>query len=228
MTDPDPDRDLLAGEYVLGTLDQDQSDAVESAMATDPALRSAVDAWERRLAPLGVYMTPEAPPAGLWTTIEARLWPSRQSKPWRFIWPAWAIGASLVAAGLGVFAVLPRPAGNQMTAVLVADASQPAYLARVDGAGGLQLAAAVSAAGVRPQAPPGRSLQLWGLPPGTTTPRSLGVLPREPGPFTVTPSSLRAVPDMLILISQEPEGGSPTGLPTGPVVFYGRLTAVGG
>ena len=120
-----------------------------------------------------------------------------------------------------------RPPANQMSAVLVADANQPAYLARVDASGGLQLAAAVSAGGVRPHAPAGRSLQLWGLPPGATTPRSLGVLPRDAGPFNVTAGALRAVPDMLILISQEPEGGSPTGLPTGPVVFYGRLVALG-
>ncbi len=224
----EPERNLLAGEYVLGTLDQRESAEIEAAMATDPAMRAAVETWERQLAPLEIFMTPEAPPPGLWTQIEADLWPVARPSAWRFIWPSWAIGATLVAASLALFAVMPRAPTNQMSAVLVADASQPAYLARVDASGGLQLAAAVSAGGIRPQAPAGRSLQLWGLPPGTTTPRSLGVLPREAGPFNVAAGALRAVPDMLILISQEPEGGSPTGLPTGPVVFYGRLTAVGG
>ena len=228
----DPERTLLAGEYVLGTLDHRASAEVEAAMATDPALRDAVETWERQLAPLEIFMTPEAPPPGLWNHIEADLWPVPRARVWRFVWPAWAIGATLVAASLALFAVLPRlpanrPPANQMSAVLVADANQPAYLARVDASGGLQLAAAVSAGGVRPQAPAGRSLQLWGLPPGATTPRSLGVLPRDAGPFNVTAGALRAVPDMLILISQEPEGGSPTGLPTGPVVFYGRLVALG-
>ena len=52
------------------------------------------------------------------------------------------------------------------------------------------------------------------------------MLPKDAGIFRVAPGQLHAVPDMLILISQEPEGGSPTGLPTGPVVFYGRLVAV--
>jgi hypothetical protein len=223
----DADRDLLAGEYVLGTLDQRESSAVEAAMLTDPALRAAVETWERHLAPLEVFATPEAPPPGLWRQIETALWPVAPRSAWRFVWPGWAIGATLVAAGLALFAVLPRAPDSRMTAVLVADANQPAYVARVDASGGLQLAAAVSAGGARPQAPAGRSLQLWGLPPGATTPRSLGVLPRTPGPFTVAPGALRAVPDMLILISQEPEGGSPTGLPTGPVVFYGRLIASG-
>jgi anti-sigma-K factor RskA len=30
---------------------------------------------------------------------------------------------------------------------------------------------------------------------------------------------------MLIAISLEPEGGSPTGQPTGPILFFGRLIA---
>jgi anti-sigma-K factor RskA len=224
----DPERNLLAGEYVLGTLDQQESAKIEAAMATDPGLRDAVETWERQLAPLEIFMTPEAAPPGLWRQIEADLWPQRRPSLWRFVWPAWAVGATVVAASLAFFAVLPRTPAIQMTAVLVADANQPAYLARVDASGGLQLAAAVSAGGVRPQAPAGRSLQLWGLPPGATAPRSLGVLPRGAGSFTVTAGALRAVPNMLILISQEPEGGSPTGQATGPVVFYGRLTAVGG
>lgn len=222
------ERNMLAGEYVLGTLDQRESAEIEAAMATDPALRAAVETWERQLAPLEIFMTPEAPPPGLWKQIEADLWPVPRRSVWRFVWPTWAIGATLVAAGLALVAFMPRAPVNLMTAVLVADANQPAYLARVDAGGGLQLAAAVSAGGIRPQAPAGRSLQLWGLPPGATVPRSLGVLPRDAGPFSVAAGALRAVPDMLILISVEPEGGSPTGQATGPVVFYGRLIPAGG
>jgi anti-sigma-K factor RskA len=32
---------------------------------------------------------------------------------------------------------------------------------------------------------------------------------------------------MLIEISVEPPGGSPTGRPTGPILFYGRLSEAG-
>lgn len=222
------ERDVIAGEYVLGTLDQHSSEQVEAAMARDPNWAAAVAAWEARLGGLVDLAPPEAPPPQLWTEVEAALWPAPAAparKPSRF-WQSWAIGASLAAAALAGLAVMPRQTAPQMQAVLVADANQPAFMAQVDAAGGLQLAAATSAGGVRPNAAEGRSLQLWGLPPGATTPRSLGVLPRDAGIFHVASGQLHAVPDMLILISQEPEGGSPTGLPTGPVVFYGRLVAV--
>ena len=221
------ERDVIAGEYVLGTLDQQSSDQVEAAMAADPAWAASVAAWERRLRGLVDLAPPEAPPPQLWTQVEAALWPAAAPKRnfGRF-WQGWAIGASLAAAAFAGLALVPRATAPQMQAVLVADANQPAFMAQVDASGGLQLAAATSAGGVRPNAAEGRSLQLWGLPPGATTPRSLGVLPKDAGIFRVAPGQLHAVPDMLILISQEPEGGSPTGQPTGPVVFYGRLIAV--
>jgi len=231
------ERDVIAGEYVLGTLDQQTSEQVEAAMARDPNWAAAVAAWEARLRGLVDLAPPEAPPPQLWTAVEAALWPTDALKRARFwqatriwratrFWQSWAIGASFVVAALAVFALLPRQTAPQMLAVLVADANQPAFMAQVDASGGLRLAAATSAGGVRPNAAAGRSLELWGLPPGATAPRSLGVLPKDPGIFRVAAGQLRAVPDMLIMISQEPEGGSPTGQPTGPVVFYGRLIAV--
>ena len=154
------ERDVIAGEYVLGTLDQQSSEQVEAAMARDPHWAEAVAAWEARLRGLVALAPPEAPPADLWTQVEEAVWPGAAPSRVRFwrakgFWQSWAIGASLAAAA-----------------------------------------------------------------------RSLGVLPKDPGIFRVAPGQLHAVPDMLIMISQEPEGGSPTGQPTGPVVFYGRLAAV--
>jgi anti-sigma-K factor RskA len=59
-TDP-AERDALAGEYVLGTLDARAAAEVVRAMETDAALRQAVAAWEARLAPLTALAPPEAP-----------------------------------------------------------------------------------------------------------------------------------------------------------------------
>jgi anti-sigma-K factor RskA len=64
-------------------------------------------------------------------------------------------------------------------------------------------------------------LELWALGAGETRPRSLGVLPA---------SGTRMVaalpPGTQLLVSLEPRGGSPTGQPTGPVLYGGRLTAL--
>jgi anti-sigma-K factor RskA len=231
------EREALAGEYVLGTLDWRTAAAVERAMQTDAALREAVAAWEARLAPLAVLATPEAPPPDLWARIEASLprdpaaaaRPAPMAAPRRtgWLWRSWALGATAVAAGLaGVLVLRPaeQPAPRLMT-VLLTQSDQPAWLVEAEG-NALRLAA------VGQQAPPAddRVRQLWALPQGATAPTSLGLIPREAGRYTVQPQAVGITPHpgMLVEITLEPPGGSPTGRPTGPVLFIGRLTAAGG
>jgi anti-sigma-K factor RskA len=195
-------------------------------MADDPAFRALVEAWEARLAPLAALAAPEAPPPGLWERIAAALDagrppaaapPPRPSGFWRF----WALGASAAAAGLAALLLLrPVPEPPLMT-VLLTQSDQPAWLVEADG-GALRLAA------LNPQPlPPDRVMQLWALPQGATAPTSLGLIPPQ-GRLTVTPATLRPEPGMLIEISLEPPGGSPTGRPTGPILFIGRLAPARG
>ena len=71
-----------------------------------------------------------------------------------------------------------------------------------------------------------RVLELWAVPP-QGAPRSLGlissngmtVIARDRLPKDVLESSSTSA----LAVSVEPAGGSPTGAPTGPVVFAGRL-----
>jgi anti-sigma-K factor RskA len=65
------------------------------------------------------------------------------------------------------------------------------------------------------------SLELWALPKGGK-PRSLGVLSGANAVLRLASSadqSLSNVP--MLAVSLEPKGGSPTGLPTGPVLYSG-------
>jgi anti-sigma-K factor RskA len=216
------ERDALAAEYVLGTLESREADQLRARMETDAELAASVADWERRLAPLMTLATPEAPPSELWTRIERSLGlgvsPAR--KAWRFPWPALGIGASAVAAGLAAFIVLrPTPQAPLMT-VLLTSRDQPAWLVEAQG-DTIRLAALN-----RRDIEPGRVAQLWALPQGATAPTSLGLVP-ESGRFSVTPQTIRPHPGMLIEITLEPPGGSPTGRPTGPVLFIGRLSAAG-
>ncbi len=141
-TDP-VERDALAAEYVLGTLDAHAARQVEQAMEADADLRDMVAAWEARLSPLTALTLPEAPPPGLWeriaTSLDGPATPApamaRPSPFWRF----WALGASAVAAGLAAFLVL-RPAPEQrLMTVLLAQRDQPAWVVEADG-GALRLA----------------------------------------------------------------------------------------
>lgn len=234
MIPADPaERDALAGEYVLGTLDARQAAEVAAALPTDAALRAAVAEWEARLAPLAALVPEEAPPPDLWQRIEAALpgttprpaaplLPAAAARPRLGLWRGWAIGATALAAGLAAFLVLrPAPEPRLMT-VLLTSRDQPAWVVEAGPGGALRLAA------LNPQPiPPDRVMQLWALPQGATAPTSLGLVPPE-GRLTVTPAGIRPEPGMLIEITLEPPGGSPIGRPTGPILFIGRLAAAAG
>jgi anti-sigma-K factor RskA len=69
--------------------------------------------------------------------------------------------------------------------------------------------------------PTDKDLELWALPKGETKPRSLGVLPPSGRQLTA-----ELAPDTQLLVSLEPKGGSPTGQPTGPVLYGGWLTTI--
>ena len=70
--------------------------------------------------------------------------------------------------------------------------------------------------------------ELW-LIPADGKPRSLGLLQRRPRRHRRHPArTLRHLPtsDAVLAVSLEPQGGSPTGAPTGPVIAAGKLTAL--
>ena len=67
------DREALAAEYVLGTLDADERARVELMLETDPPFATLVHAWEKKLGELHHTIEPVEPPAHVWRRITARL-----------------------------------------------------------------------------------------------------------------------------------------------------------
>lgn len=229
------ERDALAGEYVLGTLEAREARGVEQALAADAELRESVARWESTLTPLTALAPEEAPPPELWARIEAALpgagvAPSRQSfDRWRFDhwrpnpWRWFALGSSAVAAGLAAL-LLVRPVQEApLMTVLLTNRDQPAWLVEAERGGALRLAAVN-----RQPVPADRVMQLWALPRGATAPTSLGLIASEAGQYSVSTTAIRPSPGMLIEITLEPPGGSPTGRPTGPILFIGRLSEATG
>lgn len=220
-------RDALLGEYVLGTLDAKAAAELRAALEGDAALRVELAAWEARLAPLARLAPQEAPPAELWERIEAAIAPVAKPPRQPWFWRAWALGATVAAAVLAGVAVLPRAPETRYMTVLVTDKSAPAWIAATDASGALRVSAVAALDGTNPAAPSGRALELWGVAPGAKAPVSLGLLPQNGGQVAVPATKFRPVAGMQILISVEPEGGAPNGAPTGPVVFFGRLSEAG-
>ena len=68
-----------------------------------------------------------------------------------------------------------------------------------------------------------QTLELWMQPPNASAPKSLGTLPPA-GRETILP--VLPVAGTALSISLEPLGGSPTGAPTGRVVYAGALRPI--
>ncbi|HKW52498.1 MAG TPA: anti-sigma factor [Stellaceae bacterium] len=223
------DRDelnVLAGEYVLGTLEPEARREVEAALAGNAELRRAVAFWEERLHPLSRLAQPAEPPAQAWDGIAARLDPSKPTRAAPGLWQSAALwrwttaAASLAAACLALYiAIAPPAAAPSFIAMLRApQQDQPAWIATA-GRNGLLLRAVAGETTLVD-----RSFELWAIAPGAKQPQSLGVIPAN-GRL-----DLGALPTAIhsggtLAISIEPKGGSPTGQPTGPIVFVGTLIA---
>ena len=62
---------------------------------------------------------------------------------------------------------------------------------------------------------------------GDAAPASLGVLPDDPhAVLEVAEGHRAAMPNATLAISDEPAGGSPTGLPTGDVLAAGQVSSI--
>ena len=233
------DFDMQAGEYVLGTLGATERLAFERSLASQPDLRRAVAAWEKRLGPLNRVGPSAPPPDALWASIEAAL-PQAASRPELKLiqgsggpdklraavayWKRAAIGASALAAALAVAMVgreLTRAAivpAASYVAVVNRGGDQPALIVRVDVASGTVLVRPVAA-----ETPASKSLELWYIVDGIP-PKSMGVVGSDPLKLAVPVSTVSGPsPQLTFAVTVEPVGGSPTGGPTGPVVYSGKL-----
>jgi anti-sigma-K factor RskA len=223
------DIDMLAAEYALGTLPAGERAATALRARDDAALAAAIVAWERRLGPLVETVAPRDAPAGVWEKIEARIAAAgdgnvvsieRRLRRWRTA----AIAASALAASLilfvGVREFAQPKADRTLVAVLQKDPQSPAFLVSVD-LDKRQLT--IRAVAAKPE--PGKSYELWLVHDDLKTPRSLGLVGAQP--VTVSPTLAAYAPNVIedatLAVSLEPPGGSPTGAPTGPVLWSGKL-----
>jgi anti-sigma-K factor RskA len=237
MTD-DKDIDGLAGEYVLGTLDAGERASVAARRQREPLLNAAILDWERRLGPLTDLVAPVTPPTDLLRKIEARIDGADIAPPGSAtiidlrrrvkLWRATAVAATALAASLivavGVREFEPHPKQQNLVAVLQKDAASPAFLVTVNVEDRTMTVRPVSA-----KHEAGKSYELWLVQDSLGAPKSLGVID-EPGAMTrptLATYKRDVIESATFAVSLEPEGGSPTGAPTGPVVFAGKLIPQG-
>lgn len=215
--------EALAREYVLGLLPARSRARFARVLSFSLVARRAVTAWERRFAPLAAAVRPVEPPESAWTGIETALGlraaPRARAAG---IWPALAAALAIVAvlfAGL-YFSQQPSVERPAYVSVVTDAATGPVWLLQA-----FTEARALRVSTVNPRpAPAGSSYELWMLPDGGN-PVSLGLLP-EMGAAQVGLNAAQLgvlTRTMTLAVSVEPAGGSPTGLPTGPVILTAPL-----
>ena len=218
------DDDILAAEHALGLADAGAREA------SDPSFAAAVDAWRMRLDSL---LGPErAPPPELWGRIAAGLPANDDSaRPWRFA----TFAASAVAAALLGVIVL-RPGGEPPSPAPRIAATAPARMmvaSLMPAEGGGMVSVTYDDREGRMLVNPvrmdarGKTPELWVIPAGGK-PRSLGVIPARAAATMIVPARMRGLiaGGATLAVSLEPQGGSPTGQPTGPVVMSGTMSRV--
>lgn len=215
--------EILAGEFVLGLLDPEPTREIVEALEYNLQLREAVAFWEQKFYPLSALAPPADPPADLWNTIEARLAaPKTHGAPswWNSVSPwRWATAALAAAAAALVFYIATIPAVPPLVAGLHAPQSVAANWIATVGSNGLRLAAVG-----RETPPEARVFELWSIAKSGAQPRPLGVISTG-GSLHLAAAPSDIGPGSTLAISVEPVGGSPTGSPTGPIVFVGVLKA---
>jgi len=220
--------DRLAADYVSGTLRGPARRRFESLLPAHPLLRTAVREWQARLMPLTISIAPQKPPAAVWKRIEARIGGAVPAPPARILWwnklAVWrgvSAFATVAVIGLAVLLASPGPAQPPVVVVLsatgTADGAVPAsFVASISGDG----RAMVTRPLVNVSLEANRALELWAL-PGSGAPRSLGLISASGA--TVVKKGQALAGATALAVSLEPAGGSPTGAPTGPVLFVGKL-----
>jgi anti-sigma-K factor RskA len=222
-------QERLAAEYALGTLRGGARRRFQRWMGEDAALSRSVREWQARLAPMAASVAPVAPRARVWQEIEGRLGlanrddSSKSSARTSSIWRALGLVAGgALAAALFMTQLLPllqKPAGtSSYVAVLSDPRTQKPVLLVSAGRKGSQLRVKTLDPAIHVA---DASLELWALPKGGK-PKSLGVFSRGNEVLRLASSADQSLSDVpMLAVSLEPKGGSPTGLPTGPVLYSG-------
>ena len=216
-------RRALAADYAIGLMPPTARKRFEHLLQDDAPLRAELARWNTHLSQLTEPLLEQPVPDHVWQAIVARIEPQTLHVPARRPFWSWvrlsALACSLLIA-LTVGLLYNRDS-VQYKATLLSGTAQP----------GLSIEAHSDYLNVRPlelaAVDGGRSLELWAI-PVEGKPVSLGLIPRDGDGRIVlsqTQQQLIRIP-VVLAVSLEPQGGSPTGQPTGPVLYQGPLASL--
>lgn len=222
--------DATIAEYAIGVLPHAERVAFQNALKTDQVLQERLRIWEEQMVPQSDAIEQIPAPQSVFDAVEDRLFEREQTtqtwwsglKNWRL--PAMASAVAILLLGLFVWNDTRFNGGtNDM---YLADITNQSYEIQIVGifdpeTSEFNLRRLVGV----PE--PNRDFELW-LVDGDSAPVSLGVMPSDKITTIVkiNPDLADALLRGLLAISDEPQGGSPTGQPTGAVLATGKIIKV--
>ena len=226
-------RDSLAAEFVLGTQTRRVRARLEKLIRTDAELADRVAWWESNLEKIADTVSPVPAPPWVWRRIEDRLQPDQRPGPtagqgwWSnvLVW-RWSTALAGALALILVLSPPPQPRPDVITPeggvvlVLADEDSRTAWLVSRKSAEDPIKAQPLNL----PVLTAEQAYELWLLPPDAA-PLSVGLLNDQQTTELSLDEQLSRLmqPGLGMAVSLEPPGGSPTGAPTGPVVFSGSI-----
>lgn len=237
-------RQMLAAEYALGTLRGAARRRFERLLAQDRWLRGELRHWEARLAELGLKLPAQAPRELVWTELQRRLNATPVIRPLQLpaapapnlrLLRAWAWLATAASLVLAVALILqmsqppeqlppqivrvevPVPAPPQVVYVALLQPQASAARWTISVVPGKKLMKVAAAATDYPL-DAAHSLELWLIGP-SGVPVAVGLLPLDGRHEMPLPMEVPEGAELTLAVSLEPQGGSPTGAPTGPVIL---------
>jgi len=228
---PNNDRDLLIAEYALGVLTPEECAEVEALAARDPAVQTALAARQRQFDGWLAQLPEVNPSTHVWQSIEAQLFANAHpvERPLRRWWNTvgfWRWSTAGLAAGLlavmFMFMLPQRPVSTPLLARLEQNDGNTLFTATVRPEDREVLFVPTRASFWKD-----RSAQAW-LIGKDGKPHSLGLLPADAAASLAIPAELAASlsDGAMLAVSLEPISGSPTGLPTGPVIAQGKISSL--
>ena len=252
MNSDDPEWEILqAGEYVLGTLDDESVREINERLQHDTTLQRLVLEWEERLQPLAYSVKPVTPPREVWLWLSDQLGqrvsafveppkryptvsefdPNRRSKrrQTRSKLVAWQWIGSLAMAACAVLAValwqVQREPGTETFDVVSVVSSEDVGALWVVNAS-LESKRLRITAIAPPEINEDQDHQLWMVLPNDAGVQSLGILPKSSSTTVTVDVPAMANDAVALAVSLEPAGGSPEAVPTGPVLYQGAFLKV--
>ena len=220
--------DLICAEYILGTLKGSARRRFEQLIKQRANWAQSLAWWESHMHLLADTVPAVKPPNTVWKNIQTRLFETKSTNNNRW-WKSWAFVSTALAASFATLLIMQTPqVGSEVTpvsiALLASESAQAGWLLNETRRSATDVEIkAISLASL--ELKPNNAFELWLLPADKSNPISLGLLPQQGSATVKVPVNVIALlATGGLAVSLEPLGGSPTGLPTGAVLYQGKMT----